>query len=73
MNEEVTGQNMTAFTARLWVLLEEYAANPFRYNLSYDRNKKPTQAAADTTTTAVCCFALHLTLIQKTSGSRSAC
>jgi hypothetical protein len=52
-NEEVCGQNMTAFTARLWISLQHHAPARFKYNLKFDRNKKPSQATADITTTGV--------------------
>lgn len=50
-SEELTGQNMTNFTARLWRALREYAPRDFRYDFDFDRNRKPSGSATDASTT----------------------
>ena len=42
---------MTAFTAKLWVLLENYA--PSHYALNFDRNSMPGKSTTDATPTEV--------------------
>ena len=54
-SEEVTGQKMTAFTAGIWRALRRLAPrdSDFRYDLEFDRNKKPSESLTDVSTTRV--------------------
>ena len=50
-NEEVIGQRMTAFTAGIWTALRDATRDSeYRYNLQYDRNKRPNRCMTDSET-----------------------